>query len=665
MKNSEVSFAVMCNILSVQRGGNMRLFYRVKIVFLPLIFIVLFSSLCSSYTIDSLGVPMRDSTMLGTDLYYPETSSSPWSVLIHRTPYSRTWPVPFIAFVTDSLGMVLMVQNLRGWGDSEGEKMPFFSDAWGEYQDGYDAIEWAAGQSWSNGKTGMYGFSADGFVQYLAAGAAPPHLTCCAPMATAQSFYHEYAFVGGEFRKALMETWNNNHGTPWLIDTTCNHPNYDSAMAIVNLEERYDLAEFPMFHITGWYDLGTDGHLKAFSELQKRYHNQKLFIGPWGHSTWGSNVQGDIIYPPNAYMSTMEFLQMVFEWDYYWLVDSTGISLEPKVTFYLMGDCDIQDTIYWNHWVEADTWPLPDIIDKAYYLREGGLLDSIPPSGTSAIDSFQYDPTDPCTTYGGREYIGLVNGYGPINQNPIESRHDVLVYTTPVLTSPLTVVGKLRFVLYAASNCYDTDWTVRVSDVYPDGRSILLTDGILMARHRHGFDREDSLIPGVVDTFTIDLWSTANVFNTGHRIRVLLSSSNYPRFEKNPNTGAPFQRDDTTMVIASQKIYRSTSYPSYLILPVSQSLSLSEKGKKKRYRSPYLSIQTISSHPQIRLSLKNPVNVGIELYDISGRSVWSLSQERKGRGDYTVVLPELPQGVYFIRSQIGGVDDVRKIVVIR
>lgn len=621
------------------------------------------------YQTDSTGVPMRDGIRLGTDIYLPfwfipYLSDGP--VLLQRTPYSRHWDSNYITLLCDILGYVLVVQNVRGYGDSEGEPMVFFTDGWGELQDGYDAIEWCAQQWWCNDKVGMIGASAHGMTQYYAAGALPPHLVCCGPMVAAPNLYRDCAFTGGEFRKALVETWLTGVGTPWLIDTVCNHPNYDAIWSVVDLSQRYDVANYPMFHIDGWYDMYTDGVLEAFSELQKRYHNQKLYIGPWGHGdAWGSANQGDLVYPPNAEMSELDFLNMLLDWYDYWMKGSGSTGW--KVKFYLMGDCDTQDTTNWNHWVEADTWPLPEVEYKTYYLRENGMLDTIPPA-IEAIDTFQYNPADPCTTYGGREFIGLQHGYGPINQNPIENRTDVLIFSTPVLPAPLTVIGKLKFVLYAASSCYDTDWTVRVTDVYPDGRSILVTDNILKARHRHGFDREDSLTPGVPDTFNIDLWSTAQVFNAGHKLRVIISSSNYPRYEKNPNTGAPFKRDDSVFVVATQYIYRSADLPSHLLLPVLPEINPYVKDKVvSSYSSGSfgISVQSISANPEITLQLFKKSGVQINLYDVAGRQLWSYKKSNYPPGKYQIKLPELSNGVYFVYSKINNLSDAKKTIVVR
>jgi predicted acyl esterase len=624
-------------------------------------------TMLSGYIQDSTGVAMRDSVRLGTDLYYPQTSMPPWPSILQRTPYSRYWDTSFISYITDYLGYVLIVQSLRGTGDSEGEPMLFLTDGWGPLRDGYDAVEWISRQSWSNGRTGMLGASAHGITQYLAAGARPAHLTCCIPMAAAPSLYHYSAFNGGEFRKALTETWLIGQGTPWIIDSVCNHPDYDTMWSYVDLTARWDSALCPIFHIAGWYDIFLDGQLDAFPQLQARFHNQRLFVGPWGHSSWGSQYQGDLVYPPNAAMDQTEFYLMMFNWYNYWLKDSTP-ALEPRVLFYLMGDCETQDTMYWNRWVQADTWPLPAVLYKNFYLHAGSLCDTFPPDQPGVLDTFAYDPQNPCPTYGGREYIGLSTGYGPINQNPIEDRPDVLVYTTPVLTEPVAVIGKLEAVLYAATDRFDTDWTVRITDVYPDGRSFLVTDNIMMARHRRGLDIEDSLIPGAPDTFLVDLWSTAQVFNAGHRIRVIISSSNYPRFEKNPNTGAPFRRNDPNTLIAHQTVYCSSDLPSRIRMPLYPIQYLVEENQKVpvlRSTRTVLSAQPVQARRLLlSLHLDQACEVTIKIFNSAGQCLEKVTGSYSA-GIHTLEFPRLAGGVYFVRAAAAGKQYTKKVLLVK
>jgi predicted acyl esterase len=639
--------------------------------------------LCFAWTMEDVDIPMRDSILLSSRIYKPDTTlfPPPWPCIISRSVYglsfdnANAW--------TDFYGYALVGQWQRGYGTSQGIATAFRTDGWGDYyfgnlRDGYDAIEWIAAQTWSNGEVAMYGFSGPGLVQYQAAGAQPPHLTCCDAQCGFFDYYHDACWTGGQLRKALVEGWCAMNNTPFVLDTVCNHPNEDLLYLCHNLATRWDTAHYPIFHFGGWYDMNLEGALTAFAGLQAHHHNQKLFIGPWGHWTWGERHVGQLYYPWNARFEDYEFRQLHKDWYDYWLKDSINGITEPPVTFYLMGDCDTQDTTLWNFWVEADTWPLPEVQYKNYYIREDGLLDTIAP-GITAVDTFQYDPSDPCESYGGKESWYLNHGYGPINNQPIEGRPDVLLFSTPVLTEPLCVIGKIWFTLYGASDCYDTDWTIRVTDVYPDGRSILITDGILMARHRHGFDIEDSLVPGVPDTFHIDVGSTANVFAPGHRLRVIISSSNYPRFEINPNTGAPFQRNPTTYITATNSVYRSAAMPSHLVLPVYPGIPGVTEHKTEQPITNLLKIypNPFTHNTQIRFMIHDSrftiQNPELSIYNAAGRLVKSFNLESwivdlgsaiSWHGDDNAGR-KLPSGVYFVKFVSGDYEETEKVLLIR
>lgn len=493
-------------------------------------------------------------------------------------------------------------------------------------------------------------------------------------MIGATSLYHHSAFQGGEFRKQLVENWLDTVATPWFKDTVANHPNYTTSFwGLLDLSQRYAQAKYPMYHMGGWYDLYTDAYLDAFSALQARFHNQKLLIGPWGHGgMWGSVTQGDLTYPDNAAADTTFFLTQMLDWYDCWLRGkSNGIMTRPRVVYYLMGDVTTSDTTRWNRWISTDTWPVRNVSYQRWYLHQGGLLDLSVPAASEKPDTFRYDPKNPCPTIGGREYMGSPGNYGPKDQRPIESRPDVLVFTSAALSSPVKVVGKMKLVLFGSSNRLDTDWAVRVSDVYPDGRSILVTDGILMARHRHGFDREDLLTPGVADTFEVDLWSTALVFNQGHRIRVSVTSSNYPRFERNPNSGGPFRRNDTlATLIATNVVQHKAAMPSYLYLPVAPLDDaggvMAETFELPRIGDDYLHVASPSSRPELWLALPGPAQAEVTIVDVSGRVVERVFAGVAGAG-VTQLRPRsvLPAGVYYVRLKTAEDLGVRKLVVTR
>jgi hypothetical protein len=637
----------------------------------------------SAYISETVMMPMRDGTQLATDIYYPFPGIPTWTTILTRTPYSRYMDPLLVLYVCDLNGYALAVQSLRGTDSSQGNPSFFLTDGWGPLQDGYDAIEWLADQWWSDGQVTMWGASAFGMTQYYAAGAAPPHLVCCAPMIAAPQLYQQAAYQGGEFRKCLVENWLAYLGTPWLADSVARRPNYDSIWGWTDLANRYDVARYPIYHLAGWYDLFTEGALDAFAALESRYHNQKLLIGPWGHGdAWGNPQQGDLTYPSSALGDTWFFLDEMIAWYDYWTGKKRATATQRaarsdadpsdwRVMFYLMGDCDTPDTLLWNHWVIADTWPLPDVNYQSYYLRANGRLDVAPPGANERADTFRYDPLNPCPTIGGREYLGLPDGYGPKDQRPLETRSDVLVYTTPALDQPVTIAGKVKLKLFGSSDRRDTDWAVRLCDVYPDGRSILVTDGALMARHRHGFEREDLLTPGAPDTFEIDLWSTALVFNTGHRIRVSVTSSNYPRFERNPNTGAPFHRNDTlNALVATNVVSHDQARPTQLLLPIwaggPVSIADPDRSVALPGRRALLQVTSPARRPEVLLRLPRSEHVELSLLDVSGRHVARLATGLVPAGANRYQPDRtLPAGVYYVRLKTPDRTEVRKLVLTR
>ncbi len=630
-----------------------------------------------AYSEDSAMVPMADGIHLATQIYIPDFYPTPLPVVLQRTPYNRR-DESMAMVVCDFLGYVFVSQNVRGRYESEGEPMVFFTDGWGEHRDGYDCIDWIVDQDWCNGRVGMMGASAPGMTQYMASGSRHPNLSMNCPILAGPSMYHFVAYQGGVFRKALVESWLTGLDTPWLIDTVTNHPDYDDTWATVDLSARYDSATVPTFHIAGWFDMYTDGQIEAFAEMQTRFGNNKLLIAPCGHGdAIGTVEQGDLVFPDNALLTVEDLVDVTTRWYDYWLKDiPTGIMDEPAIQFYLTGDCDTGDTTLFNRWMFAEEWPLPEIATVPYYIKADGALDTIPPTGDGS-DTYLYDPENPCPTIGGREFIGMDEiGYGPKDQAAlVESRSDVLIYTTPVLTEPMAIIGKIIMILYASSDRLDTDFAVRVTDVYPDGRSILMTDGILMARHRQSLDAEEFLVPDMPDTFEIDVWSIANVFNTGHRIRVIISSSNYPRFEANPNTGAPFVRDDTVTLVATNTVFRSAAMPSHLLLPIYpldtaahivEGRNLPENLEISAWPNPFNSAITISIDCHSGEGRNPEGGVEIEIFDINGRIVYKTpvgagSKPARITGGSRTLPYEITwqpdesvgSGVYLVRARIG------------
>ena len=507
--------------------------------------------------------PMRDGVKLATDVCLPG-GEGPWPALLARTPYNKKGlPLELIA----TQGYVAVAQDVRGRFASEGLAMAFLDGGWGERQDGYDTVEWVATQSWCNGKVGTFGGSALGITQNMMAGAAPPHLVCQHVAVACSDLYRQAIYQGGAFRKALVEGWlGGNEWPAENLELMTAHALYDELWEMVSPESRHSHVTVPTYQLGGWYDIFSQGTIDSFVGLQTRggegaRGRQKLMMGPWTHGGSARREQGELTYPANC--TVRGGIVDMKRWFDHWLrgID-TGIMGEPAVTYYVMGDVD-DPAAPGNEWRTAPMWPVP-ARKTPYHLRTGGRLTRELPAMNEAPESYSYDPNNPVPTVGG---ANLLLPAGPMDQGAVEGRPDVLCFSTDSLAEPVEVTGQIEVRLYAASSAPDTDFTAKLTDVYPDGRSMLVLDGVIRARHRSSVRTEELLQPAKVCEFTIDLWSTSIILNVGHRIRLAVSSSNAPRFDPNPNTGEPFRASDTTRV-ASNTIYHDAAHPSALLLPV-------------------------------------------------------------------------------------------------
>lgn len=518
-----------------------------------------------AYQKNTVMIPMRDGIRLATDIYLPSVRPNPIPCILVRTPYGKNHTLDeWLMFIlTDLLQYAIVIQDTRGRYASEGIDSLYFSDGWGRVRDGYDTIEWLAEQPWCNGKIGMFGASAMGITQYLAAGTNPPHLRCCVVMVAASNLYEDAIFYRGEFQKALVEGWLHDVGKSEFISFFIAHPNYAPIYDSLNLMSRLDSVNVPILHMGGWYDIFTQGTLNAFVGIQERggplaRGKQKLIMGPWVHDISKTSC-GELVFPNS---DSMEFLDDIIAFMEEHLKGISPLKTMPPVQYYLMGDPEAKNSPG-NRWVESESWP-PPTTQVSLYLREGGRLSFEPPSETEPPHHFDFNPNDPVPTVGGRN---LNLPAGAYNQSQVEDRPDVLVYTSDVLADSIVVVGRIRVKLWASSDAWDTDFTAKLCDVYPSGKSMLIADGIIQARHRNSLEKEEFLVPNEATEFVIDLWSTAIAFAPGHQIRVSISSSNYPRFKVNPNTGKPFG-DFSEMRIAHQTIYHDRLHPSAIELPV-------------------------------------------------------------------------------------------------
>ncbi|MCZ6793591.1 MAG: CocE/NonD family hydrolase [Planctomycetota bacterium] len=506
----------------------------------------------------SLMVPMRDGTRLATTVYLPE-GEGPWPCVLSRTPYNQAGMI-FLAAPYTGNGYAFITQDCRGKLRSEGEYRPFRTD----HHDGYDTVEWVARQEWSNGKVGMFGASALGITTNLAATQVPPHLVCGYVVVAPASARRNTVYQGGAYRKEMNDGWLKSQGVPEIGEEQVKHPPGESYWDWREIPDFHRRIRIPIYNVGGWFDIFAQGTIDNFVGLQSKgaglaAGNQRLVMGPWAHG----RLDGRLKFPDAnamAYMGPREHLR----WFDRWLKgEKNGILEEPPVRYYVLGDTG-DEAAPGNEWRTAPSWP-PPCRPTSYFLHpKKRLSPDRPPEGDHRL-SYDYDPGNPVPTRGGANLMR--GGKGPDDQRRIPERGDYLRFQTEPLPRPLEVTGRIHVDLHVESDAPDTDFTAKLVDVYPDGYEALLCDGIVRARYREGIDKEVFLEKGQVAAVRIDLWSTAIVFNRGHRIALHLSSSNDPRFDPNPNTGKPL-RSSAERRVARNTIHFSARHPSRLLLPV-------------------------------------------------------------------------------------------------
>ena len=551
-------------------------------------------------------VTMRDGVRLRANVYRPPEGR--WPVLLTRLPYGKDLAVGTAALdpvQAARRGYVVIVQDTRGRLASEGEFRPFATEA----EDGVDTIAWAAGLPYSDGQVGMYGLSYFGFTQWSAALQQPPALKTIVPFVTWCDPLNGLAFRGGAFELGTTAHWSLQMGfdmlarehrgdlqrmgaafaslvreidelgrsgyaslplaefgplrrqpmVPVLFDRV-EHPMDADALETITIAGKHGRVQVPSFNIGGWFDIFLSDTIANFVAMRQLGRPSMLLIGPWLHTNHRNPV-GELDF---GFASQASFInlqtdmnRLQLRWFDHWLkgVD-TGMLAEPPIRLFVMGA---------NVWRDEQEWPLARAVSTPFYLRADGGLSQEPPEAEQP-DSYTYDPADPVPTYGGASLIAPEFPAGPVDQRRIEARPDVLTYSTAPLERDTEVTGPLNVELWACSSAPDTDFVARLVDVYPDGRAFNLTDGIIRARHRNGAS-EALLEPGQPYAFNIDLWATSNVFKAGHRIRLQVTSSNFPRWDRNPNTGHPFGQD-TDLRTARQTILHDRQYPSHVLLPV-------------------------------------------------------------------------------------------------
>jgi putative CocE/NonD family hydrolase len=560
----------------------------------------------------NIPVPMRDGVILRADVYRPKAEGK-FPVLIERTQAWRGEGGPHQCNVTGKSiapkGYVYVAQDVRGAFESQGQFHFGRNDGWDTIRDGYDTIEWAAEQTWSNGHVGTLGVCGTGMTASQAAPTRPPHLKAISlniPGAEKIYFYrnnvyrlsahrgmafwfrllqlqHETAPPGMEAIRTRLEVASQNpeemeswfrylplksfppaEGWGSWYFQALDHPEDGPYWWGNDVSLKFSEISVPIMHLTGWFDLALGPNLDNFAGIQQHSRSeecrrgQRLIVGPWGHLNLGQREIGELNFGPEA---VLDIGAVQLEWFDYWLKGSQNGAMDgPPVRLFLMGE---------NRWIDTGTWPPPAVDDQPLYFREGqgrsaeslnnGGLSFEKPQGNERAESYLYDPDDPIPSLASD--IDAV----PKDFRSLEGR--MLTFTTSPLEEPLRVVGPVKAVLYGLSSAPDTDWVVRLCDVWPDGRSMSVCDGILRSRYRNSSERSEPLTPDQIYRFEVDLWATAQTFLPGHRIRVQLTSSDFPRYDRNMNTGRPFG-EEVRGNVAVNTLFHDALRPSHIILPI-------------------------------------------------------------------------------------------------
>jgi len=533
-------------------------------------------------------VVMRDGVELSADVYRPDAPGK-FPVILSRTPYLKSSVYAYAkSFVPH--GYVWVAMDVRGRGDSDGKFVPYRNDG----VDGYDAIEWCARQPWSTGKVGTIGGSYNGRTQWLTAVLQPPHLTTMIALVTPSdpfvefptglplpqmiSWYHLTAGRMSQNMAAVNWTKLQWHLPIYTMDEAAGRPNkvwkegIDHAQAgpywePLRYQNKYDRVKVPVLHISGWYDdeqVGTPLNfigMTAETQPEAVRNSQKLMMGPWPHAINSTSKLGEVDFGPTAIIDLTNYW---LRWFDYWLkgIDN-GIMKEPPVRIFVMGA---------NSWTDENEWPLARTQYTKYFLHSGGRANSLHGDGQLSTqsptkepaDTYTYDPLNPTPFITDATFAQIG---GPDDYRSVERRDDVLVYTSDPVTEDTLICGPVRAEIHASSSAKDTDFMAKLLDVWPNGFAQRLTDGMVRARFRTGMDKPELIEPGRVYTYNIDLWNTCQTFRKDHRIRVEVSSSAFPKYDRNPNTGEPLGKTEN-MQTADQKVHHDQEHPSFILLPV-------------------------------------------------------------------------------------------------
>ncbi|MBP2251226.1 putative CocE/NonD family hydrolase [Halarchaeum solikamskense] len=572
---------------------------------------------------ESVMVEMRDGVRLATDVYRPSGDGS-YPTLVYRTPYGKDASAPVTGIQPAvERGFAVVVQDVRGRFASEGgaDWEPVFEEG----PDGYDTIEWAAAQPWSTGSVGMLGLSYMGMTTWLAAVEDPPSLEAILPQIPSWYDYDQLGYQsGGLLEMGNLLSWlaTNSADTVARLDVSAaekeslrnglddlvanvheegyeqlpltdipqindvvpfwkrylHHYTKDEYWNRVSIPQQIGSVSVPILHVGGWYDAFKGGMSDVYDAIESEAdedvrENHHMIMGPWTHLTYGTDataIGGHEFGEGSSSQAAVAGLAL--DWFDHWLTDSTSerVASLPKVRYFQMGE---------NEWHEADEWP-PSPTRTDLYLNSGGDAGASADDGTlerdmplerQPADAYTYDPRDPVPTKGGTAVLLQADSPGISDQSEVEGRSDVLVYSTPALDGPVSVAGRSELTLFVSSSAPDTDFTAKLVDVHPDGTALNVAEGGVRTRFRDSLAEPELMEPGSVQELSIRIRHTAHTFDAGHRIRLDVTSSNFPRFDRNPNTGVvPATANESDLTTADQRVYHDEDRPSRIALPVTE-----------------------------------------------------------------------------------------------
>jgi uncharacterized protein len=630
-------------------------------IFFVLTFIILLlsASIASAqYTMYELEIPVPGDTWLAADLYTPDIDAA-LPIIFIQTPYNkesfRHHPLPL---ETDNLAWVVM--DWRGFYGSAhaAVRLPFYGE------DGAAAIEWMAEQPWSNGRIGMYGGSALGAIQYLTAQYRPEHLVCAVPINHASQIRYLKYYHGGVKRTEFVGSLGGWQPVSFFVDR---HPYHDWFWNFTErLSDYTHKIDVPMLVISGWWDMSPDEAIMCYQDLRERTRtdirdHHRLLMGPWSHSTVGHLHQGIWTFPTAVNVGKLETI----EFFNHWLMQDESVIYNPApVRYFDLGN---------DEFLEAENWPPTENEDRHLYFVEEELSET-PPAGPNDSRIFDYDPRSPVPTLGGRLFANFLNP-GPGNLTPLDGRTDMLVYETDVLTEPIEMRGYIRSNVFVSTNRLDTDVMVILADVFPNGDVRFITDGARRLRFRSGFGNQQLAIPGQIYELEVPMQVMSASFLPGHKVRLYVSGSNYPRFDRNLNNGGEMYAEGDTL-IASTTIHQDAVRPSSLVFasPVEGAIAIADLDASRAksadgnaievsaYPNPFNALTTVS------VTLPHATALRIELYNVAGQRVQVIADGRYSAGThgYSVDASDLASGVYFIHTIIPDTPGiVRKLMLIK